>query len=66
MSPRIAFGGFLHGTNIFAPSRVDMEAFILVCAAPGPMPVDPPALPWKHPHPGIRTAPLGPVFRLTF
>jgi microcystin degradation protein MlrC len=45
--------------------RADFEPIaetILVCAAPGPMPVDPAALPWRRLRPGIRTAPLGPVF----
>jgi microcystin degradation protein MlrC len=45
--------------------RADFEPIaetILVCAAPGPMPVDPSALPWRHLRAGIRTAPLGPVF----
>ncbi|AMJ62754.1 M81 family metallopeptidase [Bosea sp. PAMC 26642] len=45
--------------------RADFEPIaetILVCAAPGPMPVDPSALPWKRLRPGIRTAPHGPVF----
>lgn len=45
--------------------RADFEPIaetILVCAAPGPMPVDPSALPWRKLRPGIRTAPLGPVF----
>lgn len=45
--------------------RADFEPIaetILVCAAPGPMPVDPSALPWRNLRPGIRTAPLGPVF----
>ena len=36
---------------------------ILVCAAPGPMPVDPAQLPWTRLRPGMRTSPLGPVFR---
>lgn len=35
---------------------------ILVCAAPGPMAVDPAALPWTKLRPGIRLSPLGPVF----
>jgi microcystin degradation protein MlrC len=46
--------------------RADFEPIaetILVCAAPGPMPVDPAALPWTRLRPGTRTAPLGPVFR---
>jgi len=45
--------------------RADFEPIaqtILVCAAPGPMPVDPSALPWRKLRAGIRTAPLGPVF----
>ena len=28
MSPRIAFGGFLHETNTFAPSKAGLDAFI--------------------------------------
>ncbi|HVK90308.1 MAG TPA: M81 family metallopeptidase, partial [Mycoplana sp.] len=28
MSPRIAFGGFLHETNTFAPSKAPLDAFI--------------------------------------
>jgi microcystin degradation protein MlrC len=46
--------------------RADFEPIaetVLVCAAPGPMPVDPAALPWKRLRPGIRIAPNGPVFR---
>lgn len=46
--------------------RADFEPIaetILVCAAPGPMPVDPACLPWKRLRPGIRTAPNGPIFR---
>ena len=35
---------------------------ILVCAAPGPMAVDPASLPWTKLRPGIRLSPLGPVF----
>lgn len=45
--------------------RADFEPIaetILVCAAPGPMPVDPAVLPWRRLRPGIRTSPLGPVF----
>lgn len=45
--------------------RADFEPIaetILVCAAPGPMPVDPSALPWKRLRAGLRTSPLGPVF----
>jgi microcystin degradation protein MlrC len=46
--------------------RADFEAIaetILVCAAPGPMPVSPASLPWTRLRPGVRTAPNGPVFR---
>ena len=35
---------------------------ILVCAAPGPMPVDPAALPWRHLRPGMRLSPDGRTF----
>jgi len=45
--------------------RADFEPIaetILVCAAPGPMPVDPSALPWRRLRRGLRTAPLGPAF----
>lgn len=45
--------------------RADFEPIaetILVCAAPGPMAVDPAALPWTKLRPGIRLSPLGPVF----
>lgn len=35
---------------------------ILVCAAPGPMAVDPASLPWMKLRPGLRLSPLGPVF----
>jgi microcystin degradation protein MlrC len=46
--------------------RADFEPIaeaILVCAAPGPMPVDPAALPWKRLRPGLRMRPNGPAFR---
>lgn len=45
--------------------RADFEPIaetILVCAAPGPMAVDPAALPWTRLRPGIRLSPLGPVY----
>jgi microcystin degradation protein MlrC len=45
--------------------RADFEPIaetILVCAAPGPMPVDPAALPWKRLRPGLRMSPMGPPF----
>lgn len=47
--------------------RADFEPIaetILVCAAPGPMPVDPSVLPWRRLRPGIRLSPNGPVFGL--
>ena len=46
--------------------RADFEPIaetIFICAAPGPMPVDPAMLPWKRLRPGIRIAPNGPTFR---
>jgi len=36
---------------------------ILICASPGPLISDPAQLPWKRLRPGVRLAPLGPVFR---
>jgi microcystin degradation protein MlrC len=35
---------------------------VLVCAAPGPMPVDPAVLPWRKLRRGVRLRPNGPVF----
>ncbi len=46
--------------------RADFEPIaetILVCAAPGPMPVNPAVLPWKRLRPGVRLSPNGPLFR---
>jgi microcystin degradation protein MlrC len=45
--------------------RADFEPIaetILVCAAPGPMPVDPASLPWRRLRPGLRMSPNGPTF----
>lgn len=45
--------------------RADFAAIaeaILVCAAPGPMAVDPASLPWRRLAKGIRLSPNGPVF----
>ena len=45
--------------------RADFEPIaetILVCAAPGPMPVSPASLPWRNLRKGLRIAPQGPVF----
>lgn len=46
--------------------RADFEPIaktILVCTAPGPMPLDPADLPWTRLADGIRLSPCGPVFR---
>jgi len=46
--------------------RADFEPIaetILVCTAPGPMLLDPAALPWKKLADGMRLSPGGPVFR---
>jgi microcystin degradation protein MlrC len=48
----------VHFRADFAP----IAETILVCAAPGPMAVDPGALPWKRLRPGIRTSPSGQAF----
>jgi microcystin degradation protein MlrC len=48
--------------------RADFEpiaAKLLICAAPGAMPADTAALPWKHLRPGIRLKPNGPAFTPT-
>jgi microcystin degradation protein MlrC len=45
--------------------RADFQpiaAEVLVCAAPGPMPVDPASLPWKKLRRGVRLRPNGPAF----
>ena len=46
--------------------RADFEPIaeaILVCTAPGPMPLDPATLPWQKLAEGIRLSPGGPEFR---
>jgi microcystin degradation protein MlrC len=46
--------------------RADFEAIagdILVCLAPGSMPMDPSVLPWANLAEGVRLRPNGPVFR---
>lgn len=48
--------------------RADFEPIaeeILVCTAPGPMPLDPAVLPWTKLADGIRLSPGGPVYRRT-
>lgn len=47
--------------------RADFEPIaeaVLVCAAPGPMPADPAALPWRRLREGMRLSPNGPAFSL--
>lgn len=48
----------VHFRADFAP----MAEAILVCAAPGPMAVDPASLPWTRLRPGLRLSPRGPAF----
>jgi microcystin degradation protein MlrC len=48
----------VHFRADFAP----IAEAILVCAAPGPMAVDPSSLPWQRLRPGMRTSPLGRPF----
>ncbi|WP_417679147.1 M81 family metallopeptidase [Pseudodonghicola sp.] len=46
--------------------RADFEPIastLMVCAAPGPMAVDPALLPWQRLRPGVRVGALGPVFK---
>ncbi len=45
--------------------RADFQpiaAEVVVCAAPGPMPVDPASLPWRKLRRGVRLRPNGPAF----
>jgi len=48
----------VHFRADFAP----ISAAVLVCAAPGPMPVDPAVLPWRRLAPGLRLSPGGTPF----
>jgi microcystin degradation protein MlrC len=48
----------VHFRADFAP----IAESILICAAPGPMPADPGALPWQRLRPGLRIKPNGPAF----
>lgn len=46
--------------------RADFEpiaSHLMVCAAPGPMAVDPALLPWRRLRPGLRMGALGPEFK---
>lgn len=49
----------VHFRADFAP----MAEKLLVCTAPGAMPLSPAKLPWKHLRAGIRLEPLGPEFK---
>lgn len=49
-------------SNHFRADFAPIAAEILVCAAPGPMAVDPSTLPWTKLRPGLRTSPNGPAF----
>lgn len=51
----------VHFRADFAPIAHD----ILTCTAPGPMPISPASLPFRHLHPGIRLEPGGPPFAPT-
>jgi microcystin degradation protein MlrC len=48
----------VHFRADFAP----IAAAVLVCAAPGPMPIDPAVLPWRRLTPGLRLSPGGTSF----
>lgn len=46
--------------------RADFDpiaSHLMVCAAPGPMAVDPALLPWQRLRPGLRVGALGPAFK---
>lgn len=49
-------------SNHFRADFAPIAADILTCAAPGPMPVSPASLPFRHLRPGIRLEPGGPTF----
>lgn len=49
-------------SNHFRADFAPIAEAILVCAAPGPMAVDPATLPWTRLRPGLRPAPLAPGF----
>ena len=50
-------------SNHFRADFQPIAETILVCAAPGPMAVDPATLPWTRLRPGLRTSPLGTPFQ---
>ena len=49
-------------SNHFRADFAPIAEAILTCAAPGPMPISPAGLPFRHLHPGIRLEPGGPPF----
>ena len=49
-------------SNHFRADFAPIAAAILTCAAPGPMPVSPASLPFRHLSPGIRLEPGGAPF----
>ncbi|WP_118133439.1 M81 family metallopeptidase [Oceanicella sp. SM1341] len=57
--PLLVVKSSVHFRADFAPIAEE----ILVCAAPGPMAVDPALLPWTRLRPGLRMRPHGPVFQ---
>ncbi|PZX17096.1 microcystin degradation protein MlrC [Palleronia aestuarii] len=56
--PILVVKSSVHFRADFAP----VAGALLVCAAPGPMAVDPALLPWTRLEPGIRLGALGPAF----
>ncbi len=48
----------------FRADFVPIAQEIIICAAPGAMPADPAALPWRHLRSGMRIKPNGPTFQL--
>lgn len=49
-------------SNHFRADFAPIAHAILTCAAPGPMPVSPASLPFRHLHPGLRLEPCGAPF----
>ncbi len=49
-------------SNHFRADFQPIAAAVLVCAAPGPMAVNPATLPWRRLRPGLRLEPLGRAF----
>ncbi|MDZ4311522.1 MAG: M81 family metallopeptidase [Cypionkella sp.] len=52
-------------SNHFRADFAPIAQAILTCTAPGPMPVSPASLPFRHLHPGVRLEPCGAVFTIT-